>query len=85
LRKSFVMNRLPRMDSNHDKMIESYSTLRLPIRSAQGHLSPGAHQAVAIDSATLHPSFCALEKLVEDANVNMDSYAVLCRPIPNRF
>jgi hypothetical protein len=37
----------------------------------------GVLQAVAIDPANLDPSFCAVEKLVEDANVNMDSYGVL--------
>jgi hypothetical protein len=35
------------------------------------------NQGVAVDPANLHPSFCAIEKLIEDANVNMDSYGVL--------
>jgi hypothetical protein len=38
---------------------------------------PGVNQAVPIGSTTLHPDFCALEKLIEDANVDMDSYGVL--------
>jgi hypothetical protein len=38
----------------------------------------GVAQDVAMDSANLYPSFCAVEKLVEDANVSMDNYAVLC-------
>lgn len=37
----------------------------------------GVHQGFAIDPANLHPSFCAIEKLVEDANVDMTSYGVL--------
>ena len=38
----------------------------------------GVNQGVAIDPANLHPSFCAVEKLIEDANVSMDNYGVLC-------
>jgi Phage capsid family len=38
------------------------------------------HQGVAIDSANLHPSFCAVEELVETANVSMDSYGVIVSP-----
>jgi hypothetical protein len=38
----------------------------------------GVNQGVAIDPPDLHPSFCAVEKLVEDANVSMDNYGVLC-------
>ena len=37
----------------------------------------GVNQAVAIDPANLHPSFCAVEKLIEDANVDMTNYGVL--------
>jgi hypothetical protein len=40
----------------------------------------GVHQGVAIDSANLHPSFCAVEELVETANVSMDSYGVIVSP-----
>jgi len=36
----------------------------------------GVAQGVAIDPANLHPSFCAVEALVEAANVSMDSYGV---------
>jgi hypothetical protein len=38
----------------------------------------GVHQGAAIDPANLHPSFCAIEKLIEDANVDMSNYGVLC-------
>jgi hypothetical protein len=39
---------------------------------------PGVNQAVAIDPANLHPSFCAVEKLIEGANVDTTNYGVLC-------
>ena len=41
---------------------------------------PGVNMDVAIDTATLHPSFCAVEALVEAADVSMDSYGVIVAP-----
>jgi hypothetical protein len=41
---------------------------------------PGVNMDVAIDTATLHPSFCAVEALIEAADVSMDSYGVIVSP-----
>jgi hypothetical protein len=41
---------------------------------------PGVAQAVAIDPANLHPSFCAVEAQVEAANVDMTNYGVIVSP-----
>jgi hypothetical protein len=38
------------------------------------------HQGVPIDPANLHPSFCAVEELVETAKVSTDSYGVIVSP-----
>src|SRR6516164_2606496 len=44
----------------------------------QGSVGLAGVQSTAIDPANLHPSFCVGEKLIEDANVEMTSYGVLC-------
>lgn len=42
--------------------------------------APGVAQAVPVDPANLHPSFCAVEAQIEAANVLMDSYGVIVSP-----
>jgi hypothetical protein len=41
---------------------------------------PGVDQDVAVDSANMHPSFCAVEALVEAADVSMDFDGVIVAP-----
>jgi|SRR6516162_4047543 hypothetical protein len=43
----------------------------------QGLVGLAGVQSIAIDPANLHPSFCAGEKLIEDANFEMTSYGVI--------
>jgi hypothetical protein len=40
----------------------------------------GVNHGVTIDPANLHPSFCAVEELVETTGVSMDSYGVIVSP-----
>jgi len=44
----------------------------------QGLAGLAGVQAITIDPANLHSSFCMAEKLIADCNVAMDFYAVLC-------
>jgi hypothetical protein len=45
----------------------------------------GVNQNVPIDPADPHSSFCNLEELIENANVEMDSYGVLTSPATKKI
>jgi hypothetical protein len=66
-----------RRKQRREKLKQLYGT-GLANNQPQGLVGLPGIQTVAIDPANLHPSFCAGEKLIEDQNVEMDSYGVLC-------
>jgi hypothetical protein len=44
----------------------------------------GVNQGVAINATDLHGSFCALEELIETADVSMDFYGVMVSPLTKK-